>query len=314
MSSQNPLQLVTTDIYGLREAFESVLVDKSIAFEREAQFALQLLQANDYTLKVATQNRQSLVNAITNVAAIGISLNPAKKQAYLVPRKVNGATAVCLDISYMGLMDLAVLTGSIRWAQAAVVREKDTFSLRGYDAAPDHKFDPFAKDRGPLVGVYVVAKTKDGDFLTHTMSIADVYAIRDRSEAWKAYVDKKIKTCPWVTDEDEMVKKTCVKQGSKYWPDKSPRLEAAIHHLNTEGGETIELGGQATNPYQALRDECIAAINATKTADELRAVTKVQVRKLNEARDREGYAQLVAAVQQHGAKFTATDVDHREAA
>ena len=36
-----------------------------------------------------------------------------------------------------------------------------------------------------------------------------------------------------------MIKKTVVKQASKYWPHRD-RLQEAIHHLDTEGGEGIE--------------------------------------------------------------------------
>jgi recombination protein RecT len=218
-----------------RAQFVAVRCDKSMEFEREAGFALQILRANDYLGKVALGNPESLKAAVTNVAAIGVSLNPAGKLAYLVPRK----SAVCLDISYMGLLDIAQSAGAIRWGQAVLVREKDQFELQDIDKAPLHKYQPFG-DRGPIVGVYVVVKTPDGDYLTHPMKLSDVYAIRDRSEAWKAYVKDKSKTCPWVTDEGEMIKKTCVKQAAKYWP-KSPRLDAAIHHLNTDAGEGITL-------------------------------------------------------------------------
>lgn len=218
-------EIVSSDIYNSKDAFCSALTDKSISFEQEAGFALQALSNNDYSMKIATQNRQSVVNAVTNIAAIGISLNPAKKQAYLVPRDGK----ICLDISYMGLMDLAMATGSIRWAQAALVYANDTFALNGMDKPPTHSFNPFSKDRGAIVGVYVIVKTLDGDYLTHPMAIEDVFAIRDRSQGWKSG-----KSTPWRTDEGEMIKKTCVKQAYKYWP-KTDRLEEAIHHLNIEG-------------------------------------------------------------------------------
>jgi recombination protein RecT len=120
-----------------------------------------------------------------------------------------------------------------------VVREKDIFELQGIDKEPKHTYQPFG-ERGNIIGVYVVVKTPDGDYLTHSMPISKVYDIRNRSEAWKAYEKDKSKTCPWVTDAEEMIKKTCVKQASKYWP-KSPRLDAAIHHMNTDGGEGITL-------------------------------------------------------------------------
>jgi len=212
-------------------------------FTREAGFAVQVLTAggpDGYALKVARANPQSVHNAVVNVAAIGITLNPAKKQAYLVPRDGR----ICLDISYMGLIDLATESGAIRWAQADVVCAGETFRLQGIDKAPIHEHDPFNRDFGNIRGAYVVVKTADGDFLTHTMGIQEVFDIRDRSAAWKAFIKDK-KKCPWVTDEVQMIVKTCIKQGSKTWPrDKTnDRLERAIHYLNGDGGEGIELSG-----------------------------------------------------------------------
>jgi recombination protein RecT len=239
----NALQVITDEIYGVRAGFEAVSVDRSINFEREAGFAIQMISGNDCALKVAMGNRQSVIDAVTNVAAIGISLNPAKKQAYLVPRK----NKICLDLSYMGLIDLAIQDGGIKWAQAQLVHEKDTFALNGMDKLPLHQFNPFAKDRGEIVGVYVVVKTADGEYLTHTMDIAAAYAIRDRSESWKK--QEPGKRGPWETDLGEMIKKTCVKQAYKYWP-KTDRLDKAIHYLNTDGGEGVE-------PIQQ-RNECPA--------------------------------------------------------
>jgi recombination protein RecT len=235
------LQLLTDEIYTLRDSFESMLVDPTIKFEREAEFAVQILQGNDYMLGIARQGdgKASLLAAVHNIAAIGISLNPAKKQAYLVPRKGK----ICLDLSYMGLMDLAVTSGAIKWAQAEVVHASDLFELNGYEAPPTHKFKPFGGDRGEIVGVYCVAKRPDGTFHTATMTVQEVNDIRDRSEAWKSWISKQ-KSCPWVTDWAEMAKKTIVKRASKYWiegleADRSGRVQQAIHYLNTEGEEGL---------------------------------------------------------------------------
>lgn len=230
----NALAIVTGAIESARDDFSRVLADRSISFERESGFAIQQLQKNDYTLGVAMKNKQSVINAVTNVAAIGISLNPARKQAYLVPRDGQ----ICLDLSYIGLLDLAVASGSIHWGQAEIVREKDAFTLNGYDRAPTHTFNPFGADRGPIVGAYVVVKTHSGDYLTTTMSIDEIYSIRDRSEGWKAFYAKKIKSTPWASDEGEMIKKTVIKRAYKLWP-KTERLDSAMDHLNHTNSEGL---------------------------------------------------------------------------
>ncbi|MEN5285793.1 recombinase RecT [Stenotrophomonas lactitubi] len=225
----NQIVPIEESVYGTKDSFVSVLTDRSISFDREAEFALQTLYGNDYAMKIAMQNRSSVIAAVVNIAAIGISLNPAKKQAYLVPRDGK----ICLDISYMGLLDLAIESGSIRWGQAKLVYEKDQFELVGIDQQPIHKHAPFSRDRGEVIGAYVVVKTPEGDYLTECMDREDIDRIMGRSQSVRAG-----KSSPWKTDWHEMARKTVVKRGYKYWP-KTDRLDKAIHHLNTEGGEGL---------------------------------------------------------------------------
>ena len=230
MSTANALTTISQDIYAARESFDLARVDVGLNFEREAGFAIQHLGKNKYSMDTAMANRQSVFDAVVNIAAMGRSLNPALKEAYLVPRDGR----ICLDISYIGLLAIAQESGAILWGQARLVHAQDTFELQGFDAPPRHNYNPFSKDRGEIVGVYVVVKTPSGDYLTDTMSIEEVYAIRDRSSAWK-----NSKSGPWKTDEGEMIKKTVIKRAYKTWP-KSDRLAHAIDHLNTAAGEGIE--------------------------------------------------------------------------
>lgn len=237
-------QLVTIEdsVYGTKDVFASVLTDRSINFDRECEFALQALYNNEFAMKIALQNRGSVTAAVVNIAAIGISLNPAKKQAYLVPRDGK----ICLDISYMGLMDLAIDSGSIRWGQAELVYEADTFELNGVDREPTHLRNPFSKDRGAVIGAYVVVKTPEGDYLTDCMSREEIDGIMARSQSVKSG-----RSSPWKTDWNEMAKKTVVKRAYKYWP-KTDRLDQAIHHLNTDSGEGLATLVGQTVPRGAL--------------------------------------------------------------
>ncbi|EKN3949107.1 recombinase RecT [Yersinia enterocolitica] len=246
-------------IYGtlqpLEQEFQAVCSEPTIAFKREMEFAMQAFSGNEYLAKVAAGNPLSTRSAVMNVSAIGITLNPAQKLAYLVPRKGK----ICLDISYMGLMHIAQQSGAIKWCQSAIVRKNDKFKRVGIDRAPEHEFNEFAtaEERGEMVGVYCVVKTDDGDYLTNTMRIADVYAIRDRSEAYKSG-----KPSPWSTDEEQMILKTVVKQAAKYWPRRE-RLDKAIDYVNTEGGEGINFAAErgVEKDVSPATDETLKAIN-----------------------------------------------------
>ena len=225
--------------------FLPVVSDESITWEKEKQFAIQALQANDYLSKIAASKPATLQNAIINIASIGISLNPALKHAYLVPRK----GGVCLDLSYMGLLHLAQSSGVILWGQCKIVRANDTYQNAGLSKEPTHLADTFG-DRGEIVGAYCTVKTVDGDFLTEEMNINEIYAIRERSEAYKR------KSGPWKTDEGEMIRKTVVKRAYKYWP-KCERLGSAIQMLNDNGEGIIpekDITPFVENPIRELQD------------------------------------------------------------
>ena len=211
-------------------------INHFVDYDKEAMFAMQSIRKNDYLMKIANNNPESLRSAVINIAAIGLSLNPAEKLAYLVPR--NGDA--CLDISYIGLIKLATDTGCIKWARAELVHENDELIYKGATEKPEFSTpNPF--NRGPVIGVYCVAKTHDGDYMAGIMSVEELYEIRDKSEAYK-----RSKKGPWADFEGEMMKKTIIKRESKTWPKskESARLDDAIQYLNEHNDEGIDFDGQ----------------------------------------------------------------------
>jgi recombination protein RecT len=213
---------IQDSIYSVEKEFNQVNSYK-MNFAKEAGFALQLLESNSYLMESAKKNPTALEYAIINLSSIGTTLNPALKEAYLVPR----GGKICLDISYMGLIKLATDTGSIVWVQAEIVKKNDKFTYNGVGQAPMHSAD-FFSDRGEVVGVYTVAKLSTGEFLSTVMSKAECDSIRDKSS-------QASKSGPWQTFPEEMMKKTVIKRASKLWP-KSERLDTAVDVLNQHEG------------------------------------------------------------------------------
>ena len=211
-----------------------------LKFAGECLFAKQLLTKSNYALQTAQNNPQSVRNAILNVAAIGISLNPALAHAYLVPRD----GGICLDISYKGLVKLSTDSGAIEWAKAVLVYKNDDFEMNGTWEPPTHKYNPFSKERGELTGGYCVAKLTTGDYMTDTMSADEIYKVRDTSKAYLNAVSKNKSDSVWHLWFEEMAKKTLIKRASKSWPQSNgrERLDNAIEVLNEhEGIETAKV-------------------------------------------------------------------------
>lgn len=247
----------------LVQRFESA----PLSYDAEYSFAIQQLKANDYLQKVALGDKHSFLSAVSNVATIGLSLNPAAKEAYLVPRKGK----ICLDPSYAGLIKLATDSGSILWVQANIVYANDSYTDNGAGEKPTHSHDPFSEERGDFRGVYCIAKTKEGDHLTTTMSAKEVYEIRDGSESVKKFGLNDSRSGPWVSHFEEMAKKTVIRRAFKTWTrsdkvEAESRLAHAVELSNQNEGMELKVSspdlGQYTDTQKDFYDKLIEESNA----------------------------------------------------
>lgn len=188
-------------------------------FKKEASFALQHFNKNPYLNQATTESK---LEAVLNVAQVGLSLNPVKKEAYLVPRRRNVGTydnpkwiVEChLEPSHMGLMKLVTDTGSAVSIQSHVVYEGDIFEV-SLGTSPDVKHIPKYESK-EMIHVYMVAKMHDGAFQVEVMTRQEVEEIRENSESYKSYLKggKKI-PCIWVDHFGEMARKTVIRRGVK---------------------------------------------------------------------------------------------------
>ena len=185
---------------------------------KECSFALQSINKSKMLAKTSIESRQA---AILNIAQIGLTLNPALKLAYLVPRydSVTRSTICCLEPSYQGLVKLLTDTGSVVTITTQLVYENDFFesNLADFQNPITHKPKSFG-DRGAVVGVYSLAELPNGSKQSEIMSIEQLHEIREYSESYKAYKAGKLKSCVWTTHEGEMMRKTVLRRFVKYLP------------------------------------------------------------------------------------------------
>lgn len=211
-----------------RPRFEKISEQTQMSWAQESVFASQLIRHNDMLKRC---DPETIRDSIINVATVGLTLNPAHKLAYLVPRDGR----CCLDISYIGMLRIATDTGSVRHAAVELVYSNDKIEWRGKHELPKHTFDPFSDDRGEFRGAYVMAKLSDGDWLCDHMAASEIYKIRDLSKAYKDKQGNVRQNSVWVKWFEEMVKKTIIKRASKTWP-KSDRLRAAADIVDQHEG------------------------------------------------------------------------------
>lgn len=162
-------------------------------------------------------DRNSFLNALMQLASFG--LNPDGRNAHMIPY---GKTCT-LIIDYKGLVTLALRSPRVSKVEAFVVYKNDTFRLTNGEV--EHIVDNPFGDRGEVVGYYAVCQFNDGVKKFEVMSKAEVDAVRKRSRASN--------NGPWVTDYDEMAKKTVFKRLTKWLPV-TPELTAAVQKDDEE--------------------------------------------------------------------------------
>lgn len=196
-------------------------------------FKRNLWNALAANVELRTSIPAILFREVSKAAGLGLLLDPLLGEAYLIVG-YNGKTKQKepqLRIGYKGLMKLARQSGNVAGMWAHEVCENDiVVADLGHPKVYSHKPVLFG-DRGPVIGYTAVVSYKDGTFDFEPMSKADCLAIRDRSDAWKAYKAEKIASTPWQTDEIEMSKKTVINRLMKR-QDKSPEMRDAIEIEN----------------------------------------------------------------------------------
>lgn len=178
-------------------------------WQTEEVFATQLLRGNDYLFKIANKNKASMNFALLNLAATGLTLNPVRKLAYLVPRDGK----VILEPSYMGMKDVLTSCGAVQWIKAHTFREKDQYIDNAVHRGGKGNTNPFS-DRGEILGYIAIAKLGNGDYMSEFLDLEQLERIRSKSESWK----KSRKYSPWENYPNQMGKKSAIRRLCKAIP------------------------------------------------------------------------------------------------
>jgi len=198
---------------------------------KEISFAAQLV-ARDPNLQKCQAT--SVMAAIVNVANIGLTLNPAAKEAYLITRynRKTSQHEATLEPSYIGLQNLAMRTGAIKSLVTQIVHKNDKIeiNLADNDKPVNHMPELIKSKRGEMIGVYALATLPDGSRQVEWMDKEEINTIRDYSDSYKAFIGGKIRSCVWSEHYGEMARKTVVKRILKYLPkgSQSEQLNKAI--------------------------------------------------------------------------------------
>jgi len=153
--------------------------------EQEIEFARQIFAdaerkaekgKRSFLTETFRANPTSLANALVQLHAAGLSLNPVLGLAYLIPRdgRIN------MSASYKGLIFAARRSGEIEFLDAAVIYANDVWKYMVDDKGVHFRHDPAEEtEAGAMVAAYAWARLTSGAVYCKRLGVDAINARRD---------------------------------------------------------------------------------------------------------------------------------------
>lgn len=275
----NEITRSNAQLVSIRQMLESrkeqlaQLMPKHLTPDRLIKVALNCIAK---TPRLQQCSGSSLLQCVISAAELGLDPGGALGHAYLVPfnDKKRGMTCT-LIIGYKGMVDLARRSGQLAQIEAHVVHEGDDFQVEfGLSPVMRHKPKLDGEPGRPLLA-YMLARMKDGSVHCEVMTWAEIQRVRRRSRS--------ADDGPWVTDEEEMAKKTVIRRGMKLMPlsvevarafemeeDDSPAIDITpLPEEETAPADPSIRTGLLENPVlpePTIREEVAASLSGNEKA------------------------------------------------
>lgn len=195
----------------LKNEVENVVV---VSDNREQQLLLNNMLYMNEEVKKNKELEKAIINDcnkfaiyLKNLTTLGVDLS--QKQAYFLP--FNGEIASVLD--YKTLMVLIKKHSNVVNIESVLVYENEPFEVE-QNKVITHKQNPCASadERGALVGAYSVFTLDNGVKEYYFASIDEIEKVRECSKSANS------KYSPWEKWYEEMVRKTVIRKGMKFYP------------------------------------------------------------------------------------------------
>ncbi|TGH28135.1 MAG: hypothetical protein ERJ68_00005 [Aphanocapsa feldmannii 277cI] len=231
------------------------LLPKVMPADRFARIVINQLSENEL---LAQCSQESFIVAVTQAAKLGLEPGGVNGHAYLIPRwnSRRRCYEAQFQLGYRGMVELALRSARVISMDAVAVYQADEFRWQeGTAPLLEHVPNIDTADPGPLRAVYARARMSSGDVSFLVMGAYELMRIRDRFAPRKK--DSGEISGPWVTDFEEMAKKTAVRRLCKLLPS------------SAELNDALDVDVRDIDPAAVSEEKSTAAIPASVEAPAL---------------------------------------------
>lgn len=176
------------------------------------------------------QHPASIIKCVFDAAKLGLDFNKNLGEAYIVPFKNKGVTMAQFIPGYRGLIKLA-RNGGVKDIHAIMCHEKDEWHYEEGISGADFSHKANYRNPGHLEAVVVRVTYDDGAVL---LKMVPWYKLDSVMRMAKG----RAPTGPWKTHEEDMLKKTAIRQVCKLLPQTTELAMAIAADESLETGKT----------------------------------------------------------------------------
>src|SRR5277367_5167759 len=191
------------------------------------RLALTMIKKNSALLRC---DPVSIMACVVEIAQLGLEPEGVLGHAYMVPF----GDQCSLIVGYRGFMHLMYQSGVVQEISAEIVRKGDVFRrVLGTRRELIHEPIPVPEkdEEKNWLGAYAACTFINGSPAFEYLEKVKIYQARARSRGYQKHL-KEGKSTPWVTDPEEMWKKTPIRRLAKRMPvsttDKRAELLRAV--------------------------------------------------------------------------------------
>lgn len=230
-------------------AFNAHRFDKDMRWRAEQQYALQIIQGNE---QLQSCTPESIQLSMLEVAYTGLSLNPSRGHAYLIPYRNTCTFAP----GYKGILHLLFQAGTLKSIQPGLHKMGDPEWRVWTDEKGKHLSheEGQSHDRSskPTLHAYVIAKLANGETHIEVMDQASLTAVEEASRkrnqkggmVWRSAF------------RSQMEIKAVIRRAASYWPQDNGGLVAhAIGVMDKHDGIDFTKEPREDEPQELLLSE-----------------------------------------------------------
>ena len=182
----------------------------------------------------------SVIAGVVLASRLGLECDGLLGEAYLIPRWNSNTQhdEASFQLGYKGQHKLSIQHPDVEHVETRLIHEKDRFSLI-YEPDPKFIHEPAMKDRGAVIGAYTYIRYTSGRVeVFEPMTVTEALDIRDRFGPRNKAGEL---VGPWVTDTNEMIRKTAFRRNWKWMPKAIEMREAMRAETRLDAGESPEM-------------------------------------------------------------------------